>query len=222
MPPVAKNTKNAMTTAAPKSVKGKVATSAPAKAATAAKAAPKPAASKPAPPAEEPKKDAVAAPAPAEATAEAPVEAPVNPWDAVLEKFDAYDATIAGMIESLRALQKEIKAHKKTVKTTSVATSKRKRAAPAGGNPVPSGFRKPTKISAEMREFLNTTKDLVTRNEVTNGVMEYIRDNNLGRGKNFAPDETLRALLLEEDRSKEEIPYFGLQRFIKHHFIKDE
>ena len=206
---------------APRSVKGFAKPAAKSAAKPAAKPATKPATKPaPAPPAPEPE-PVTEAPSATEAPAAVQPAADGNPWDAVLAKFDSYDSAIAGMIDQLRALQKEIKQQKKLVKTTSVATSKRKRAPPAGGNPVPSGFRKPTKISEEMREFLNTTEELVTRNAVTAGVMQYIRDNSLGRGKNFAPDETLRALLTPEDREKEEIPYFGLQRFIKHHFIKE-
>ena len=86
----------------------------------------------------------------------------------------------------------------------------------------PSGFVKPTPISDELAEFIG--KPIGTemcRYEVSKIMNSYINDNGLKdseNGRKINPDEKLRNLLrLKEE---DELTYFNLQRYMKHHFIK--
>jgi hypothetical protein len=86
----------------------------------------------------------------------------------------------------------------------------------------PSGFVKPTLISDELAEFIG--KPIGTemcRYEVSKIMNTYINDNGLKdseNGRKINPDEKLRNLLrLKEE---DELTYFNLQKYMKHHFIK--
>lgn len=136
-----------------------------------------------------------------------------DPWEDVLAKFDTYDTTITGMIETLKTLQKELRLQKRNVKTTS--NKRRKRVVKPGQKP--SGFQKPVEISAELKTFLGVD-EMLTRNQVTNLVIKYIKDNSLNKGKDIHPDAKLRALLKPEDHNMETFSFFGMQKLLKHHY----
>jgi upstream activation factor subunit UAF30 len=110
--------------------------------------------------------------------------------------------------------QRELKAAQKQ-------SSKRKR---KSGNRQPSGFVKPTRISDELASFLGKEKGTeMARTAVTRDINAYIRNNKLQdteNGRKINPDAKLTELLkLGKD---DELTYFNLQRFMKHHFIKPE
>ena len=75
-----------------------------------------------------------------------------------------------------------------------------------------------------MTEFLGLEKDVeIARNEVTKLINKYIVENDLRNEQDkrkILPDAKLSKLLnLSGD---ENLSYFNLQRYIKHHFIKTE
>ena len=140
------------------------------------------------------------------------VSARLNDITLKLQQLTTLTATIKSDFKTLdRSLIKELKtAHK--------ASSKKK----VSGNRQPSGFVKPTKISVELSEFLG--KPLGTemaRTEVSKEINAYIRYNSLqdkDNGRKIIPNDPLRKLL--NIQSDDELTYFNLQRYMKHHFIK--
>ena len=97
--------------------------------------------------------------------------------------------------------------------------AKRKRKA---GNRAPSGFVKPTLISAELAKFLNKPNGTeMARTEVTREINGYIRTNSLQdktNGRKINPDAKLLKLL--KLKKGEELTYFNLQKYMAAHFAK--
>ena len=123
----------------------------------------------------------------------------------------------------LKSVQSEIKLveknYAKLVKDHDKTVNKRKRQYRK-----PSGFAKPSPLSEEMTQFLGLEKDVeIARNEVTKLINKYIVENDLRNEQDkrkILPDAKLTKLLnLSGD---ENLSYFNLQRYIKHHFIKSE
>ncbi len=75
-----------------------------------------------------------------------------------------------------------------------------------------------------MTSFLGLKKDVeVARNEVTKMINKYIVDNNLRKEEDkrqIIPDKKLSKLLNLD--GSEQLSYFNLQKYIKHHFVKSE
>jgi len=111
-----------------------------------------------------------------------------------------------------KAVSKELKAAQK-------ASQKKKR---GSGNRAPSGFVKPTLISDELALFLGKDKgSLLARTAVSKEINLYIRANSLqdkDNGRKIIPDAKLAKLL--KLQKTDELTYFNLQKFMKHHFIK--
>ena len=87
----------------------------------------------------------------------------------------------------------------------------------------PSGFVIPTKISDELAKFLGKPVGTeMPRIDVSRLINSYIRVNKLQdpqNGRNINPDTKLRALLKLGEN--DELTYFNLQKYMKHHFIRD-
>ena len=88
--------------------------------------------------------------------------------------------------------------------------------------PVYSGFVKPSLISDELAIFLGKPFGTITkRTDVSSEINTYIQENGLQDPQNsrkIIPDEKLRTLLRINEG--DELTYFNLQRYMKHHFIK--
>jgi len=87
----------------------------------------------------------------------------------------------------------------------------------------PSGFVKLLKISNELAEFLGKPIGYeISRIDVSSIINRYIRINNLQdpqNGRKIIPDAKLRSILTIGEN--DELTYFNFQRYIKHHFIKE-
>jgi chromatin remodeling complex protein RSC6 len=87
----------------------------------------------------------------------------------------------------------------------------------------PSGFVTPMKISDELAMFLGKPVGTeMARTDVSRLINGYIRVNNLQdpqNGRKINPDTKLRALL--RIGQHEELTYFNLQKYMKHHFIRE-
>jgi len=135
-------------------------------------------------------------------------------------------ATNKVLIGSLRNLLKESeKTSKELDKLRNKRTTKVK--TPRSPDALPSGITKPVAISDELAKFLGVAAGtLVPRNEVTKGVSGFVKGNELSDPTNkqkFILDDrpaakTLRALL---GNPSEDVTYFNLQRYLKHHYIAD-
>ena len=146
----------------------------------------------------------------------------VNP---LLTKMTDYGAKLQQLVGLLSNLKNDFKVLEKTVtremKTAQKASAKKRR---TSGNRQPSGFVKPTRISDELAEFLGKTVGTeMARTAVSKEINAYIRANKLQdekNGRKINPDNKLSKLL--KLSKEDELTYFNLQKFMKHHFIKAE
>jgi len=140
-------------------------------------------------------------------------------------KMTDFSAKLQLLVGILSTLKNDYKSLEKIVsremKNAKKASSKKRR---INANRKPSGFIKPTRISDELAEFLGKTIGTeMARTEVSKEINTYIHSNGLqdkSNGRKINPDPRLTKLLKlsEED----ELTYFNLQRYMKHHFIKAE
>lgn len=160
------------------------------------------------------KAEKVVAPAPvAPVEDEAPVESPLATLE---EKLALLSSTLKEVNVQVRVVKKELDRLRRIADRV-----ERKR---ANARTTPNGFAKPTKISDELCVFLGVPKGSEkSRTEVTREIHKYVKGKDLSDPKNkriilAAKDATLKKLLACTD--KDEISYFNLQKFLKHHFIK--
>jgi chromatin remodeling complex protein RSC6 len=172
-------------------------------------------------------KKAVAAPVPVVSTAAPPVteavDASADVAAPLVTKMMEYSAKLQQLVGLLANLKNDFKTLEKTVtrelKTAQKASAKKRR---ASGNRQPSGFVKPTRISDELAAFLGKTSGTeMARTAVSKEINAYIRANNLQdkeNGRKINPDNKLSKLL--KLSKEDELTYFNLQKYMKHHFIK--
>ncbi len=90
------------------------------------------------------------------------------------------------------------------------------------GSRAPSGFVKPAAISKELAKFLGVDEGTkMARTDVTKMITSYVKEHSLqatDNGRKIVPDAKLKALLNVTDG--DEVTYFNLQKFMKHHFVK--
>lgn len=141
----------------------------------------------------------------------------------VLTKFSEYSAKIQELVSMLSTMKSDFKTLEKAVnrelKTAQKSSGKKKK---SNASRQPSGFVKPTKISEELAAFLGKEKGVeMARTEVSKEINGYIRAKSLQdkeNGRKIHPDAALKKLLnIGKD---DELTYFNLQRYMKHHFIK--
>jgi len=137
-----------------------------------------------------------------------------SPFLLLEEKMGLLVSVLKEVQLSLKVVKKEYERLKKTADKV-----ERKR---ANARSTPNGFAKPTKISDELCVFLGVAKGTEkSRTEVTREINKYVKAKNLSDPKNkriIRPDATLKKLLNSSD--KDEVTYFNLQKFLKHHFVK--
>ena len=151
-------------------------------------------------------------------TTEAPAED-----SSVFAKLGDYNAKLQQLTALLSTLKSDFKTLEKTVtrelKSAQKSSQKKRK---VSANRQPSGFVKPTRISDELATFLG--KDIgseMARTEVSKEINLYIRSKSLQdkqNGRNIHPDAALTKLL--NIGKGEELTYFNLQRYMKHHFLK--
>jgi len=165
----------------------------------------------------------------------APVAAPVAGGEApVVAAADAsvlsiklteFSAKLQQLVGLFSTVKNDFKTLEKTVtremKAAAKASSKKRR---NNGNRKPSGFVKPTPISEELATFLSKPVGTeMARTDVSKEINAYIHVNGLqdkANGRKINPDEKLTKLL--KLNKEDELTYFNLQRYMKHHFIKAE
>lgn len=137
-----------------------------------------------------------------------------------LSEFGAKLQQLGSVFNTIRNDFKTLeKSVNKEVKIAQKASSKKRR---NNGNRKPSGFVKPTLISNELAEFLGKTIGTeMARTDVSKEINAYITANGLQdkkNGRKINADEKLSKLLRLS--KEDELTYFNLQRYMKHHFIK--
>lgn len=198
-----------------------------ASAVTATPAAPAAAAAKPR--TKKPKAEAAPAVAPVEPAAplanEVVAATAVDATTALSGKMVEFGAKLQQLMSLFATVKNDFKTLEKTMtremKNAQKASSKKRR---NNGNRKPSGFIKPTRISDELASFLGKSVGTeMARTEVSKEINSYIHTNSLqdkSNGRKINPDEKLTALL--KLNKEDELTYFNLQRYMKHHFIKPE
>ena len=151
--------------------------------------------------------------------------APALDVPSVSIKMTEFSAKLQQMISLFSTVKNDFKTLEKTVsremKVALKASSKKRR---NNGNRKPSGFIKPTLISDELAVFLGKKVGTeMARTEVSKEINLYIHANSLQdkqNGRRIHPDAKLTQLL--KLNKEDELTYFNLQRYMKHHFIKTE
>ena len=155
-----------------------------------------------------------AAPVAADAVTDAPQAS--NDFSSFSSKLQQVSALLSALKVEFRTLERKAS---RELKTATKAGAKRKRKT---GNRSPSGFVKPTLISAELATFLGKTLGTeMARTEVTREINAYIRANSLQdktNGRKINADSKLSSLL--KLKTDEELTYFNLQRYMSPHFQK--
>jgi len=128
-----------------------------------------------------------------------------------LNKLRSQITTISAQVRSIRSK------HDKEIKQA-IRQGKQRRNA----NRTPCGFIKPALISNELATFLDKPQgSMMPRTQVTREINAYIRENKLqdpSFGRRILPDDNLKKLL--RLKKNDELTYFNLQRYMKHHFPK--
>jgi len=159
----------------------------------------------------------------------APVVAPVtdaavsSEVSSVTGRITEFNAKLQQLASLFSSIKNDFKVLEKAVaremKAAQKASSKKRK---SSGTRKPSGFVKPTLISEELAAFLSKpTGTEMARTDVSKEINAYITANGLqdkSNGRKINADAKLTKLL--KITPSDELTYFNLQRFMKHHFVK--
>ena len=150
-------------------------------------------------------------------------EEPVVETPTIMVKMAEFSAKLQQLVGLFSAVKSDFKTLEKAMnremKAAAKASSKKRRNT---GTRKPSGFVKPTRISNELAKFLG--KEIGTemaRTDVSREINAYIKAHKLqdkDNGRTIHPDAKLTKLL--NVAKDDELTYFNLQRYMKHHFVK--
>lgn len=153
---------------------------------------------------------------------EAKPTATVKKDDEIKEQFSGILVVLSSFRAHITMLQNQLRGLEKKVNKKMKVLQREAKKNKNKGNRKPSGFAVPTKISDDLCEFMGKPKGTkVARTEVTQYIIEYIRQHDLQMANNrkyINPDGALKSLLAVE--ANEQVTYFNLQRFMNRHFVK--
>ena len=160
----------------------------------------------------------------AEATLETKVETSSEQLRTILATITEHSSQVKNLMNSVRAVLKDVERQGKELDKFRNKKSRNSTERKLSG--VPSGITKPVAISDELARFLGVEPGtLVPRNEVTKGVSSYVRQFELSDPANkqkfvlsSKPEGAILKSLL--GNPTEEVTYFNLQRYLKHHYIQ--
>lgn len=139
-----------------------------------------------------------------------------------MSEFTAKLNQLIGLFSTVKSDFKTLeKAVSREMKAAAKASSKKRR---NNVNRKPSGFVKPALISEELAAFLGkAVGSEMARTEVSKEINAYIQTHQLQdkqNGRIIHPDAKLTKLLKVD--KNDELTYFNLQRYMKHHFTKSQ
>lgn len=125
-------------------------------------------------------------------------------------------SSVAAVNQAAKAVEKSVNKKIKQLKREVTQASAKSKSTPKR----PSGFAKPTEVSAHLAEFMGRpTGDKIARTEATQWIIQYIAANGLqdeNDRRNIIPDQKLVELFsLEPSR---QITYFEIQGLLNPHF----
>lgn len=136
-------------------------------------------------------------------------------FEGIIQTLSTFRCTITALQAQIRGLEKSVRREMKSLQKEAAKNRNK-------GNRRPSGFAKPSQVSPELCSFMKKEVGTeIARTEVTQYLIQYIKDNSLqfaGNKKIIVPDNTLKKLLNVKDG--EEVTYFNLQRLMNRHFVK--
>lgn len=143
----------------------------------------------------------------------------VAEFNSQVSKVNELRNTLGVVLADMKKLEKRL------AREIKKAGRRRRTRAPVldeAGNPVPkkpSVFTKPQQITDALCVFLGKQKGtLMSRSDVTRGIMEYVKKNGLNNKQDINPDAALRKLLSVSESEK--VTILNLQRFLKTHYVK--
>ena len=154
------------------------------------------------------------------------VESSSEQLKTILATMSDQSSMLKTLMNSVRAVMKDVDRQSKELDKLHNKKSRSSSARKESG--LPSGITKPVSISDELSKFLGVEiGTLVPRNEVTKGVSAFVRKYDLSDPSNkqkfvltSKPEGAqLKALL---GNPAEEVTYFNLQRYLKHHYLPME
>ena len=162
---------------------------------------------------------AVSAPAPVAAVeAEGEVNL-VAEFNAQVAKVNEIRNTLGAVLADMKKMEKRLSRELKRA-----GRRRRTRVPQLDANGVelpkkPSVFTKPQQITDALCVFLGKSKGtLMSRSDVTRGIMDYVKAHKLNNKQDINPDAALRKLLSVTEAEK--VTILNLQRYLKGHYLK--
>jgi chromatin remodeling complex protein RSC6 len=146
------------------------------------------------------------------------VEAPFN---STLAKVAEFGKRITELTASLASIKLEYKMLEKGIsKDIKIAQKHLSKGKRSGIKRAPTGFVKPTLISDELAHFLSLPAGTeLGRTAASKEVHNYIKANQLNKGRTIHPDAVLAKILNYTEGVSPVLTYLNLQTYLKHHFI---
>lgn len=151
------------------------------------------------------------------------IETSIDHLKNVLQALTEQSMSVKILINTVRIIIKD--SDKKERELEKLRNKRSRNKTERSATSLPSGITKPVSISDDLAKFLCVAPGtLVPRNEVTKGVSSFVKSNNLSDPANKQrfvlddrePAKKLRALL---GNPAEDVTYFNLQRYLKHHYL---
>ena len=139
--------------------------------------------------------------------------------DGLINDFSDLGAVIKELIKKTKDTKREFEREMRYLKKKTIRKTRRRPDAKPGG------VCKPVKVSNQLADFIGIEHDeLISRTQVSKKINEYIRNNSLQNLKDkriIIADEALEKLFSNEYTKESKLDFFSLQKFIKHHYIKE-
>ena len=137
-------------------------------------------------------------------------------FNKLINQFQDIQSVMKTLHSNLKVLQKEVSKERKESKKKESKIKKK-----SSKKKSPSGFAKPTPITADLASFLGLSNDVeLARTDVTSKIIAYVKEHGLqnpANKKQIVPDEKLAKILLVPDG--EVVTFFNLQTYLKKHFL---
>jgi chromatin remodeling complex protein RSC6 len=143
------------------------------------------------------------------------------PFNATLSKVADFGKRIIELTAILASIKLEYKTLEKGIsKDIKIAQKHLSKGKRSGIKRAPTGFVKPTLISDELANFLSLPAGTeLGRTAASKEVHNYIKANQLNKGRTIHPDAVLAKILNYTEGVSPVLTYLNLQTYLKHHFI---